>query len=390
MTLAERMLTLPTFYFATITPKIQKLEAEGMDVIRLHIGSPDLPPPEPVLSTLTRSAVRPDRHGYVHHKGTPALREAWATMYQSCHGVALDPDTEVVPLLGSKEGIFHLTLAMVDPGEVVLVPDPGYVTYSRSALFAGGEPYAVVLSPEMGSLPALGAIPEEIAQRAKLLWLNYPNNPTGAVATKAYFEEAVEFARRNDLLLCHDAAYIQVTFDGLYAPSVLEVEGAKDVAVEFNTLSKSHNMAGWRTGAAVGNPVALEALYRLKTHADSGHFLPVHEAAIEAMTGNQDFILPRNAIYQKRRDIVMEALEELGAAFERPKGAIYVWCACPEEWTSVDFTIALLEQAGVSLAPGMMFGEQGEGNMRISLCVPEERLVEAMQRLKVWWRGKIG
>jgi LL-diaminopimelate aminotransferase len=221
------------------------------------------------------------------------------------------------------------------------------------------------------------------------MWLNYPNNPTGAVATKGFFEGAVAFARQHDLLLCHDAAYIQVTFDGFQAPSVLEVEGSKEVAVEFNTLSKSHNMAGWRTGVAVGNHIALEALYRLKTHADSGHFLPVHEAAIEAMTGDQSFIGPRNEIYQRRRDIVVEALEELGVAFERPKGAMYVWCACPDDWNSADYAMALLEEAGVGLAPGVMFGEAGEGYSRISLCVPEDRLQEAMARLQAWWRGKI-
>jgi LL-diaminopimelate aminotransferase len=388
-TIAERMSHLPTFFFASMTPKIQQLEAEGMDVIRLHIGSPDLPPPEPVLSTLTQAAVEPDRHGYVHHKGTPALRQAWKKMYQRCHGVELDPETEVVPLLGSKEGIFHLTQAMVNPGDVVLVPDPGYVTYMSSALFAGGEPYSVVLRPEAGYLPDLNGIPEGIARRAKLLWLNYPNNPTGAVATQEFFQAAVDFVREYDLLLCHDAAYIQVTFGGVRAPSILEIDGSKDVAVEFNTLSKSHNMAGWRTGAAVGNPIALEALYRLKTHADSGHFLPIHEASIEAMTGDQGFIHPRNVVYQKRREIVVQALEALGADFTEPQGAMYVWCGCPEGWGSVDFAMSLLEEAGVSVAPGMMFGEQGEGYLRISLCVAEDRLLEAMGRMKEWWNKKI-
>jgi LL-diaminopimelate aminotransferase len=269
------------------------------------------------------------------------------------------------------------------------VPDPGYVTYMSSALFAGGEPFAVVLRPQAGYLPDLKGIPEDIARRAKLLWLNYPNNPTGAVASHEFFQAAVDFAREYELVLCHDAAYIQVTFDGIRAPSVLEIKGSKEVAVEFNTLSKSHNMAGWRTGAAVGNPIALEALYRLKTHADSGHFLPIHEAAIEAMTGDQGFIHPRNAVYQKRRDIVVQALDALGANFAQPKGAMYVWCACPEGERSVDFTMALLEESGVSVAPGMMFGEQGEGYMRISLCVSEDRLSEAMGRMKDWWSRKV-
>jgi LL-diaminopimelate aminotransferase len=386
---AQRMSALSTFYFATMTPKIQKLEAEGVDVIRLHIGSPDLPPPDSVLTALSDSAKKPDHHGYVHHKGTPALRKAWATMYQRCHGVELDPDTEIVPLLGSKEGVFHFIQAIVDPGDIVLLPDPGYATYMSGALFTGGEPHTLVLRPENGYLPDLKAIPEEIAKAAKLMWLNYPNNPTGAVATQEFFKEAVKFARENNLLLCHDAAYIQVTFDGFRAPSVLEIDGSKDVAVEFNTLSKSHNMAGWRTGAVFGNPTALEALYRLKTHADSGHFLPIHEAAIEALTGDQGFIKPRNDLYQKRRDIVVETLDRLGADFRKPKGALYVWCACPKGWSSVDFTQVILGQTGVSFAPGMMFGEQGEGYMRISLCAPEDRVQEAMQRVALWWKQTI-
>jgi LL-diaminopimelate aminotransferase len=386
---AKRMSSFPIFYFANLAPKIRELESKGMDVIRLHIGSPDLPPPGPVLEVLMQSAALPDRHGYVPHKGTPALREAWATMYKRCHGVELDPEQDVVPLLGSKEGIFHLTQAMVDPGDVVLFPDPGYITYRSSALFAGGEPQAMILRQERNFLPDLDEIADEVAQRAKLLWLNYPNNPTGAVATKSFFEEAVNFTRRHNLLLCHDAAYTQVTFDSFRAPSVLEVAGAKEVAVEFNTLSKSHNMAGWRSGVAVGNRTALEALYRLKTQADSGHFLPVHEASIEALTGDQDFIAPRNATYQKRRDIVIEALEELGITLYRPNGALYVWFSCPEGQTSVDFTVNLLEDTGVCLAPGKMFGDQGEEYVRLSLSAADARLKEAMERLTHWWKGKV-
>jgi LL-diaminopimelate aminotransferase len=384
--IAERVTKLPVFYFAALAPKLRELVAEGMDVIRLDIGSPDLPPPAAVLSALAESAFQSDRHGYVPQKGIPALREAWAVLYKKRFGVELDTEREIVPLLGSKEGIFHLTQAFAEEGDVVLVPDPGYVTYASAALFSGAEPYFMPLRPEKGFLPDLGAIPEDVARRAKILWLNYPNNPTGAVATSAFFEQACAFAVCHDLLLCHDAAYTQVTFEGFRASSALEVKEAEGRIVEFNTLSKSHNMAGWRVGVAVGDRQVLETLYRLKTHADSGHFLPIHEAAIIAMTGDQDWIASRNAVYQRRRDLLAEALVELGADFERPLGGLYIWCACPEGWTSLRFAEALLEEAGVSVAPGVMFGAQGEGYVRISLCVPEERLCEAAERLREWWR----
>jgi LL-diaminopimelate aminotransferase len=387
--IAERVSKLPVFYFATLGPKLRNLAAEGVDVIRLDIGSPDLPPPAAVLSSLAESAFQPDRHGYVPQKGIPALREAWAVLYKKRFGVELDTEREIVPLLGSKEGIFHLTQAVVDAGDVVLVPDPGYVTYASAAFFSGAEPYFMPLRPERGFLPDLAAIPEEVARRAKILWLNYPNNPTGAVATSAFFEEACAFAERHDLLLCHDAAYTQVTFDGFRAPSVLEVEGAKGHVLEFNTLSKSHNMAGWRVGAAIGDRQALDALYRLKTHADSGHFLPIHEAAIVAMTGDQDWIASRNAVYQRRRDLLVEALAELGVDFERPLGALYIWCACPQGWNSLKFAEELLDEVRVSVAPGAMFGGQGENYVRISLCVPEKRLSEAVERLRGWWRKEV-
>jgi LL-diaminopimelate aminotransferase len=378
---AHRMETLSAHYFATLGPRIAALRASGCDVIRLDEGSPDLPPAPPIIDALARSAASPQNHSYQLHKGIPILQEAWAEMYQRVFGVDLDPESEVLPLLGSKEGIFHLLLALVEPGDFVIVPDPGYITYSRGTLFAGGEPYFMPLIPGKGYLPDLKAIPEDVARKAKLLWLNYPNNPTAAMATVDFFAEALTFAREHDLLVCHDAAYAQVTFDGVHAPSILEIPGAKETAVEFNTLSKSHNMAGWRVGVAVGSPVVLQALYTLKSNADSSHFRPIMDAAVEAMTGDQGWLKERNSIYQARRDLVVTALHQMGFQADLPKASLYVWFKLPEGWYSEEFVQALLEKTSVSLTPGTLFGKQGEGYVRISLTAPTERVAMAMQRM---------
>ena len=387
---ARRLSALNILYFATLAPRIRKLREQGVDVIRLDIGSPDLPPPEAVVEVLNDSAAGRKVHGYGHHKGTQALREAWAALYAKNHRVELDPGTEIVPLIGSKEGIFHLTQTVVENGDVVLLPDPAYVTYTSSAEFAGGEVFALPLHAEANFLPELESIPRDIFKRAKILWLNYPNNPTGALATLIFFEHAVQFAREHNLLLCHDAAYIQVTYDGARGISVFEIEGAKEVAVEFNTLSKSHNMAGWRVGVAVGNTKALNASYTLKSHADSGHFLPIQEAAVAAMAVDQTWLDERNAIYQGRRDLVVNALREIEAVFTIPQGAIYIWCACPQGMSSAEFTRSLLNDAGLSFAPGSMFGSFADNRVRISLCAPEDQLQQAMGRLKKWWKKNVG
>ena len=342
---AHRMESLAPHFFAALDAKITAMQAAGQDVIRLDIGAPDLPPPPPVIDALCRSAANSDKHSYQSHIGPPALRLAWAEMYRRVHGVDLDPLTEIVPLLGSKEGIFHLSLALIDPGDRVLIPDPGYITYTRGALLAGGAPFPLPLRPGRDFLPDLQAIPPEVARQAKILWLNYPNNPTGAIASLTFLAEAVEFARQYDILLCHDAAYAQVTFGGYRAPSILEIPGAKEVAIEFNSLSKSHNMAGWRVGAAVGNAQALRSLYTLKTNADSGHFLPVMEAAIAAMTGDQSWQAGRNEVYRQRRDLVITALHARGLPARSPQAGLYVWCPVPAGQTSVEFATRLLEQA---------------------------------------------
>ena len=385
--LANRMELFAEHFFAGLNIRVAALQAQGCDVIRLDEGSPDLPPAPHIIDALSRAASRPDTHSYQPHHGFTELRQAWAGMYQRLYGVALDPESEVLPLLGSKEGIFHLPLAFVEPGSVVLVPNPGYITYTRGTRLAGGEPYYLPLLPERGFLPDLQAVPPEIVQRARLLWLNYPSNPTAAIASLDFFAEAVAFAREYNLLLCHDAAYSQVTYDGYRAPSLLEVPGAKEVCVEFNTLSKSHNMAGWRVAALIGNAAVVKAMYTLKTNADSGYFRPVMEAAVAAMTGDQTWLQARNDTYRQRRDVVVQALRRIGLQTETPRASLYVWFSIPEDQTSATFAASLLERAHVSLTPGSVFGSGGEGYIRLSVTAPIERVEEAMLRLERAFRA---
>jgi LL-diaminopimelate aminotransferase len=288
----------------------------------------------------------------------------------------------VAPLIGSKEGIANVALAFVDPGQVVLVPDPGYPTYSLGTILAGGEPVRMPLLEENSFLPDLEAIPQEIAQSAKIMWLNYPNNPTGAVAPLEFFERVVAFARRHDLLICHDNPYCDVVFDGYVAPSILQVPGAMDVALEFNSLSKTYNMAGWRVGMAVGSAVAVEALARTKTNIDSGIFLPIQDAAVAALTEDQSWLAERNGVYHERRDLILGTLRELGIQANRTRASLYIWARVPSDYTSAEFTARLLVDAGVSITPGSAFGPHGEGFMRISLGMGTDRIGEAMERLR--------
>jgi LL-diaminopimelate aminotransferase len=381
---AQRMDHLPTFFFASRGVRIAEKLVAGEDVIRLDVGSPDLPPSVEIIDALTKSAYTSEHHGYQPHRGIKELRVAWSRLYEREFQVKLDPEIEIVPLLGSKEGIFNLIQAVVEPGDVVLVPDPSYVTYTRGTLFAGGEPYFMPLLPDNGYLPDFSKIPADFLRRAKILWLNYPNNPTAAFATFNLFEEAIAFGQEHNLLVCNDAAYAQVTFNGKNAPSILQVPGAKEISVEFNTLSKSHNMAGWRTAVVVGNPQMVNVLYTLKTNIDSGHFLPIMEASVVALTGDQEWIRERNEIYRKRRDIVIHGLGHLGMKSLIPEGTLYVWSTVPEGWSSIDFVDEALESANVSLAPGDIFGDRGRGYIRISLTTSFDRMIIAMERLKEW------
>ncbi len=379
---ANRIINLPPYPFARLGKRIAEMKARGVDVIRLDIGSPDMPPPPPIINALCRSAHDPHHHGYGGYYGIPALRRAMAAYYRRRFGVTLDPDSEIVPLIGSKEGIVNISLAYLDPGDVALVPDPGYAPYSMGAYLAAGRVETFPLLAERNYLPDFAAIPADLADRAKLIWLDYPNNPTGATATLEFFAEAVAFAREHDLLICHDAPYCDLTYDGYVAPSILQVEGAREVAIEFNSLSKLYNMAGWRVGMAVGNRQAAEALARVKTNIDSGIFRAIQDAAIEALTGDQTWLQERNAIYQERRDIILDGLAAVGIRARKPQASLYVWAPVPAGYTSEAFTSRLLEEQGVSITPGTVFGAHGEGYVRISLGADTDRIREAMERLR--------
>lgn len=382
--IADRMAQLSTQFFASLEAKKAALLRAGSQIISLDVGSPDLPPHPEIIEVLVNAARQTDKHGYQSHQSPLLYRRAWSAYYKNTFDVTLDHDREILGLLGSKEGIFHLSLALINPGDIVLIPDPAYMTYLRGALAAGGIPYLLPLLPENDYFPDLTAIPTDIAQKSKLLWLNYPNNPTAAVTDLEHLKEAVTFARKNDILVCHDAAYAQVTYDGYRAPSILEVPNAKEVALEINTLSKSHNMAGWRVAAALGNPHAVSALHKIKTHADSGHFLPVLEAAAFALQSDQSWIVKRNLIYAERRDAALQGLQRLGLRTEIPKASFYIWFETPSGWSSVDFASGLLEQAGVSLTPGTVFGDCGEGFIRLSLTANAEQIKVAFQRIESW------
>jgi LL-diaminopimelate aminotransferase len=377
--LARRVQELPPYLFAELDRKVAAKRASGANVISLGVGDPDLPTPRHIVEALQEASEDPTTHQYPSYFGLPALRVAVAEYYQRRFGVHLDPDSEVLPLIGSKEGLAHLSLAFVDAGDEALVPDPGYPVYAIGTYLAGGRPIPMPLLAPNGFLPDLDAI--EPTAATKVMWVGYPGNPTAAVAHPAFFERAVAFARHHDLLLCHDAAYSEITFDGYVAPSVLGAPGAKDVALEFGSLSKTYNMTGWRVGFAVGNAQAIEALGTVKTNLDSGIFNAVQRAAVAALTGPQDHVEAMRAVYQKRRDVVVAALSDVGLPVEPPLGSIYVWVPLPEGRTSVEFAAELLDEAAVVVAPGVAYGPSGEGFIRISLTVPDDRLEEAMGRI---------
>ena len=389
MKLAQRVEQLPPYLFARISELIAAKRAAGVDVISLGIGDPDLPTPGYLIERLQRAAEEPANHRYPESDGLPQLRRAIARWYRTRHGVELDPDEEVVPLIGSKEGIGHLPLCLIDPGDVALVTDPGYPVYQIGTMFAGGETVKVPLREEDGWLPRLDEIPAEAARRARLLWLNYPNNPTGAVADLPFFGRAVAWAREHDVVIAHDLAYSDVTFDGYLAHSIMEVDGARDVAIEFNSLSKTFNMTGWRVGMAVGNASVIDALTRVKTNLDSGIPQAIQEMAITALDDPRDTFAAHNAIYQARRDRVIRVLRELGLRVDPPRASLYVWARLPEgEHSSGDFAGRLIDQTGVVLTPGASYGAAGEGYIRISLTTPDARLDEALRRLSMFARGE--
>ncbi len=385
MKATERVTSIPPYFFASLGRKIADLRLAGLDVIRLDMGSPDLPPAPHIIEALVQAARRPEAHGYTPYGGPEGFRSAVSEFYGSRFGVEIDPKMEVIGLIGSKEGLFNITQAFVGPGDVVLVPSPGYPTYTAAAQIAGGEVVRMPLTAEKDYLPDLELLPEDILARTKIMWLNYPNNPTAATAGLSFFSAAVSLARKHDFLLCHDAPYTETCFDGYRAPSLLQVEGAREVAVEFNSLSKAYNMAGWRLGMALGSEDAIMALYTLKSQIDSSHFGPVMEAGAVALTADQSWLAERNQIYQERRDMVLEAFASAGLRARTPKASLYVWARLPEKLGPAgSFCERLLEEAGVSITPGGAFGPEGEGYVRVSLVTPTERVAEAMQRCVDW------
>jgi LL-diaminopimelate aminotransferase len=380
--LARRIDSLPPYLFAEISRKIAEKRAQGADVISFGIGDPDLPTPDHLLNVLAAAARDPANHRYPESEGLPELHEAIARWYGTRFGVELEPKTEVLPLIGSKEGIGHIALCFIDPGDVALVPDPGYPVYSIGTLLAGGEPYYLPLTEENEFLPDLEAVPEQVARRAKVLWLNYPNNPTGAVADLDFFERAVAFARKYDIAVLHDGPYSEVAYDGYRPVSFLQADGAKEVGVEFHSLSKSYNMTGWRIGMAVGNAAIIDALMRVKSNLDSGIPQAIQRMAIAALDGPQDVIAEHNAIYQRRRDRLVAALSKAGLRLRAPKASLYLWARVPEGMTSVQFATRLLDEAGVVVTPGIGYGPTGEGYVRLSITVPDDRLDEGVRRIE--------
>jgi len=385
---SQRMEKLGPYLFSAIGAKVRELKAKGIQVISLGIGDPDVPTPDPIVLELIRSVTDvndPDRFRYGSDWPLDVFPKAVAEYYRKRFGVEVDPQSEVVPLIGSKEGIAHIALCYLDPGDVALVPEPGYPVYKIGALLALAESYSMPLLPERNWTPNFSAIPSDVLKRAKLLWLNYPNNPTAACVTLEFFEEAVAFAKEHGLLICHDAAYVDITYDGYVAPSILQVPGAKEVAIEFGSLSKPFAMTGWRIGWAVGNPEAVRLLATVKDNIDSGIFRPIQRAGAKALQlwcQDPSIIRPVVDTYQRRRDFILKALREAGIQASTPKGSLYIWAPIPEGFSnSQEFATFLLEQAHVAVTPGGGYGPAGEGYFRISLTYPDSVIAEAMERI---------
>lgn len=379
---AECLNHLAPYLFAQIDAKRDALVAQGVDVISLGIGDPDMPTPSHIVDALIKAAQNPANHQYPDYAGSLAYREACADWMQDRFGITLDPKTEVLALIGSKEGIAHLHTAFVNPRDYVLAPSIGYPVYSGGATLQSANTYFMPMTAENGFLADFEQVPEDILKRAKIMFLGYPNNPTGAIATEEYFDKAIDFCIRHDLLLAHDNAYCEIGFDGYRAPSILERPRAMECCIEFFSLSKAYNMTGWRIGFAAGNPYAIEALGTVKNNLDSGQFGAIQDAAIVALRSSQDCIDEMNAIYMRRRDAIVEALQAIGLECNTPQATIYVWAKVPNGYTSAEFAEKLLEQAHVIVTPGSGYGPDGEGYIRISLTTPDDRLLEAVDRIK--------
>jgi LL-diaminopimelate aminotransferase len=379
---SKRLEKIPPYMFAELERRIAAKKAEGIDVISLGIGDPDTPTFPHIVEAMRVAVADPGTHQYPSNRGRAEFREAFAGFYDRRFGVAIDPETEVIPAIGAKECIYNLCFAFLDPGDVALASDPGYPVYTGGPVLAGAERILLPLVPELGFAPDLDAIPAEALERAKLIFLNYPNNPSGAIVPDGLFERVVELAREHEILVVHDNAYSETTYDGYVAPSFLATPGAKEVGVEVFSLSKGYNMTGWRCAAILGNAEAISSYWRLKTNVDSGLFEAVQLAGVAALEGPQEPLARMNAVYARRRDLVVDALREIGVQVDPPKGTIYVWAPVPEGHTSTSFCELVLEQAAVVISPGSMYGPSGEGFFRISLTTPDERLTEAVERMR--------
>jgi len=384
MRYSKRVQNLPPYLFVEISKKIAARKAKGEEVISFGIGDPDIPTPGHIIDRLCEAARDPVNHRYPESEGLPEMRQAVAEWYQKRFGVSLDPEKEVLPLIGAKEGIAHIAFCFLDPGNIALVPDPGYPVYSIGTMFAGGESYMLPLNAGNEFLPDLNNIPKDVLDKARLLWINYPNNPTGATAGIDFFNRVVDFARKNNILVCHDGPYTEVAYDGYKAVSFMQAEGAREVGVEFHSLSKSYNMTGWRIGMVVGNAGMVDALKRFKSNLDSGIPQAIQYAAIRALTGSQDCIKEHNAVYQRRRDLVVEMLNSIGLETRKPKGGLYIWAKVPDGYTSVQLATELLEKVGVVVTPGTGYGKNGEGYVRLSLTIADAMLVKGLSKLSEW------
>jgi len=376
---AQRIEHLPPYLFARIDEMKAKKRAEGVDVIDLGVGDPDLATPPHIVDALIEAAKNPDNHHYPSYLGMAAYRQAVAGWYKRRFGVDLDPDSQVISLMGSKDGVAHIPEALVGPGDYVLVPSPGYPVYSTGALFAEGKTYEMPLTKENGFLPDLDAIPKDVAGKAKLMWINYPNNPTSAIAPPSFYQEVVEFARDHDIVVVSDNAYSEISFDGYRAPSFLETDGAEEVGIEMHSLSKTYNMTGWRIGMAVGNAEVIRGLGIVKTNIDSGVFNPVQYAAIAALEGPQDCVAEACSIYQERRDVLVSGLKKLGFDVTTPRATFYVWMSVPD---SISFAARMLDETGIVVTPGVGFGRAGEGYVRFAITRSVARIQEAVARME--------
>ena len=368
--------------FAELERKVEAKREEGIDVISLGIGDPDTPTFRYVVEAMREAVGDPSTHKYPSNRGRPEFREAIADFYLERFGVEIDAVDDVIPAIGAKECIYNLCFAFLDPGDVALAADPGYPVYTGGPILAGAEPFLMPLVPERGFVPDLDAIPADKLAAARLMFINYPNNPTGAIVTDGFFEQAVELAREHEFLVVHDNAYSETTYDGYVAPSFLQTPGAREVGVEVFSLSKGYNMTGWRCAAILGNPEAVKTYWRLKTNVDSGLFEAVQLAGAAALRGPRKHVEEMCSIYQRRRDLVVDALGAIGVDVNPPKGTIYIWAPVPEGHTSTSFAELVLEEAGVIVSPGSMYGPSGEGFFRISLTTPDELLTEAVERLR--------